>query len=295
MGEYQAIPEIIFSEKLSKIGLTIPEYRYALDALRVYDLTALDQLNHIAQNRLEISSAPLPFKTTREQYQDPTSGTYTYDRQLLHDSVIKSVLGPISPLENPEFTVVAGPPGVGKTTAQKEYGDVDNSVVTDPTLIQKKLLFGFNEARYDQVTRTKEEAFDVAEKLIDHAFLKRVSIMSESTLQNLPWATKSFADAKNNNYQSRIVFIHKPLDLCFQDAIENRERPISLNYLFQSVKGYENVVHFDTFDNVSVRVIVKQDNSTKRVIYDDYNGNLENNAEFDDIKSNLIGLKSLIV
>lgn len=292
MRERETHIETELLTKLDTIGLTHPEYVRICSALVSRDLPLLDVLNRKAQERLQEDVKGITYPTTQEEFSDG-KGIYVAEREAFHQEIIESLLLPLSQPETPKFYILAGPPGVGKTTAIPEFIDEATTVVTDPTLIQKKLVPEFDESDYAKVLATKDEAFDIAEKLIDRAFEKWLSITSESTLQNLPWATRSLKNAENFDYRTEIIFIHKPLELCFADAIEKRKRPISLNYLFKSIQGYENLLYFDTFPDVTVTVVEKKSNHSQTTIYRTDKGELSQNSRYSEIKSQLDSLKNL--
>ncbi len=275
------------AEKLSTIGLTPDEYSHAIRALVLEDYEALDILNRKTESTIRAASA-------QEQLTHSRNGV-SPDSQRLHEAIINGILDPVEVYDNPTFTIFAGPPGVGKTTAQKVLIEQGGQVVTDPTLIQKKLRENFDESDYAQILETNEEAFEVAEKLIDRAFDRGLSIISESTLQNIPWAQKSITEALGRGYKVNIVFIHKPWYQCFQDAIEKRERPISLNYLFKSAKGYKNLIHFDQIPGVNVTVIDKRNNVDHRVVYDSDQGVLHEMDEFVNLNRKAETLSGLVI
>lgn len=288
--ETRVQPELL--TKLDTIGLTYPEYIQVCDALLSRDLQLLDVLNRKAQERLQEDVEGMKYPTTQDEFSDG-SGVYSPEREEFHQEIIESLLAPLATPETPKFYILAGPPGAGKTTAIPQFIDEKTTVVTDPTLIQKKLVPDFDESDYAKVLSTKDEAFDIAEKLIDAAFKKKLSVTSESTLQNLPWATRSLSYATEHEYATEIIFIHKPLELCFADAIEKRKRPISLNYLFKSIQGYENLLYFDTFPDVTVTVVEKKSNHSQTIIYRSDNGELVQDEKYQNIKRNLNNLKNL--
>jgi len=283
-------PELL--TKLDTIGLTHPEYISVCYALVSRDLLLLNVLNRKAQERLQEDVEGITNPTTQDEFSDG-KGVYTPERELFHQEIIEDLLTPLAQPETPKFYILAGPPGAGKTTAIPEFIDSATTVVTDPTLIQKKLISDFDESDYAKVLATKDEAFDIAEKLIDKAFEKRLSITSESTLQNLPWATRSLKNSEKFDYRTEIIFIHKPLEQCFVDAIEKRKRPISLNYLFKSVQGYENLIYFDEFPDVTVTVVEKTSNHKQSIIYRTDRGELKDNVRFLEIKNHVDSLKNL--
>lgn len=190
-------PELL--TKLDTIGLTHHEYISVCYALVSRDLPLLDVLNRKAQERLQEDVEGIMYPTTQDEFSDG-NGVYTLKREAFHQEIIEDLLSPLAQPETPKFYILAGPPGVGKTTAIPEFIDEATTVVTDPTLIQKKLVSDFDESDYAKVLSTKDESFDIAEKLIDKAFERRLSITSESTLQNLPWATRSLKNAENFDY-----------------------------------------------------------------------------------------------
>lgn len=291
--EYIKVPDI--SIKLSTVGLCPTDYNEAIDAINIGDLEQLQRINELAESRVtQLSSLVTPI-TTQEMYKNPDTGVYQPEREELHREIIEHILSPIESDGSPRFHIMAGPPGVGKTAGLYLYKYSRNAVLTDPTLIQKVMVPGFDESNYTQVLATKDETFDIAEKLIDEAFERRLAITSESTLQNLQWITKALKDAEDRSYDSHIIFFHKNLAECFEDAVENRKRPVSINYLLKSIQGYENLMFFDKFPGVKVTVIDKTDQYNWKTIYDSRDGILDQNPEFLKIKKSLDAFKALVI
>lgn len=284
-----------FRQKLTTIGLTRSDYETAIGAIESVDLDLLQRINTIAESRVGNRSNLISPVTTQTLYRDSATGEYDPSREEIHRDIIEQILAPIERTENPRFHVMAGSPGVGKTAGLYLYEYSKNAVLTDPTLIQKILTLGFDESNYTQVLETKDESFDIAEKLIDEAFKRGLAITSESTLQNLPWATKALQEAERRGYESHIIFFHRNLADCFRDAIENRKRPVTINYLLKSIQGYENLTFFDKFPGLKVTVIDKRIPDTWKIVYEGTDGTLGNNDEFTEIKNSLEVFKPIII
>lgn len=223
-----------FNQKLNEKGVLPGNYFAAYYAFQNADKMVLARLADVKTEALKSFS-------TRDEYFDSKTGLYVPERIKLHDDIVDLFLSGKKSLERPELSIEGGPPGAGKSTLRsiivEEYSNV---VSTDPDLIRPLLLAGYDEKNAQDVLKTRDEAFDISQRIMDEAIAQNMSITCESTLRDLGWINDAFSEVWARNYKVVVDYIYRPLEECFYNDVLKRKKSVPLKLFMDSTQGVDN-------------------------------------------------------
>lgn len=219
------------------IGLTPHEYTEAVEALQAHDTNTLDTLIKHSQDSIIAHEQNYP-PSTQSRFFLPDSGQYKPERGRLHEELVNKALSGKSPQEQPIITILAGPPGAGKSYIKARM-PAGTAVETDPDKMKASLFPGYDGLNPEHVASTHAESLDIAQMILDASMQKRLNVICESTFRAPEWVRGVITKAEEDDYQIDVTFLHKDLAQCFQDAFTRSERPVSLSFLLSSIRGYD--------------------------------------------------------
>lgn len=242
----------------SYIGLTQEVYNNAIVALQSHDIAVLKEIVSLTPKRI--------------QTVDTQKGSVHYDvaRIQFQNGLAQSATEGFIPQEKPIITFLAGPIGSGKSSLKDELIDSADTVETNPDNLRTKILPGYDKRSPQDVVATQNESMTIAQKILDIALEKKLDIVCETTLRDKEWVRDTCQVALQKGYTTKIIFLHKKLDRCFNDTSERGERPISLPLLLSCVHGYENLaqlVRENVFSSVSVYDTTDAKNGTIELVH----------------------------
>ncbi len=232
-----------FKQKLARKGMTAEEYFGVANAFRACDRKKIESM-------IEVDDPHV--LTTKQQFYDETKGEYAPDREHFHRNIVDYKIFNKPILKQPIFSIIAGPPGAGKSTLRDTViNHRDVFVSTDPDRIRPLLIDDYDEADLEKILKTREEAFDVSQKLFDYCFEQGYSISCESTLRDSNWILEALNTASKKGYEVTLDFLHRPLDECYFNDVFKRKKSVPLKLFIDSIDGYANF--FALFNNQNIQ------------------------------------------
>ncbi len=232
-----------FKQKLARKSMTAEEYFGVVNAFLARDRKKIESM---------IEDDDPHVLTTKQQFFDETKGGYALDRERFHRNIVdyKTFNKPL--LQRPIFSIIAGPPGAGKSTLRDTViNHRDELVSTDPDRIRPLLIDEYDEADPEKILKTREEAFDVSQKLFDYCFEQGYSISCESTLRDKNWILEALNTASKKGYEVTLDFLHRPLDECYFNDVFKRKKSVPLKLFIDAIDGYSNF--FTLFNNQNIQ------------------------------------------
>ncbi len=285
--------------KLEGIGLTVPQYYAAFQALESVDLDTIRDLKGISRRRMAEDRDGYEGRTTKQVHSDPVTGRYNPTRLYFHHKIVEEKLHGLKQKEHPEIVFLVGAPGTGKTSLRNEMlGRIPRYAVTDPDSMREVVLPNFDATRGEDVYHTQEEVFDLATEVLDEAVRRRVDAVCETTLRNTDWVMDIMKQAKD--YRFRMVLLHTPLHECFKRAVAWRSRAASIDFLLTAVSGYDNFLTLAKLgalgDNGSFKILDTDLKTGQRKLIFDQEGNevlLNDQERVDEIQRYAHGFKQV--
>lgn len=223
--------------KLNGIGMNIPLYLQTLELLKEGDVEWLDQVSKYTKDFTE--GVAFGVQTTKAEH--TVDGEYSFERQVLHDQIIREKFAGLTPAAEPKIVFILGVPGSGKSDAVREFLETNpNYMLSDLDSLRHRLLPGYDGAKLEDVLATQDEMVDMAYEALDIAFTSGINVVCETTLRGEEWLNFMLESARD--YRKEFVLVDAPLEECFRRAIAFRDRPISLDFMLRAFReGYANL------------------------------------------------------
>lgn len=164
-------------------------------------------------------------------------------------------------MNNPQFIIIAGTNGVGKSTFGKKLEAISNIPFIDPDLYYKHKYGGYFEYSHDQILETSQELSSIRK----HYFETRKSFAVEKILSNEKEILHLIDQAKQNGFQTTLVYIGTDTLSLSNDRIVKRALE-GAHYVKPEIVEYnlqESIRNFSTLSK-AVDNIVIYDNSLHR-------------------------------
>ncbi len=238
-------------QKLASVGLTFDEYITSYQGLMTGDNEVLHLISETALARL---GETLKNPDTKAFHWDSRYGRYTHERQRIHEQIVLPPLENLRSARVPRFTIVFGPFSAGKSEQFRHRVVTDtNTLVIDPDAFRPELIDHFDPANHAHVRATNREVADVCDMQFSEAVKRGISLVSETSLRDLPWWMHAVTDLKGRGYTVDAYMVHRSLAECLQRTIAYRDRPAMIaDYLalIERYRTFERFIDQAPVDNI---------------------------------------------
>jgi hypothetical protein len=252
-------------ERLRRIGFTQTDYEVCLSALVSGNIDSLRSLLAVSQARIEgletaSESRLLGVKKAKDFYRD---------------KVFELKFDFLTPVPEPQLTIVAGLPGSGKSTFIGSSSGYSNHLYPDLDSLRPILLGGRNPKSVGEMEITQEAGSEIATELLNEARRGRYNVLLESTLSEREWAIDVLN--KFNKYKKEFIYVYTKPSRSMMRTVEDRDRPTPLAFFLSTLRGYKNFLELADLFPADIKIIENDgtENFQMRVVYSRVNGQVE--------------------
>lgn len=177
--------------------------------------------------------------TTKSEHYLEGQGTYTREREIIHNQIVHDLLKDIAPAPDKPLSIflgggsASGKTSISKMLVQSFKDEGEGVILIDSDYIKTKL------PEYKELIRSSpeqaaailhDESSDISEKLFDFAIQKKVNLIFDGTMKNAEKYSNLIQQVKAKDYSTSIVIADVPLAEAFRRAeirfqIEKRRVP----------------------------------------------------------------------
>lgn len=160
-----------------------------------------------------------------------SNGSYTQERQKVHEKIISRLTKGIRPTKEPRVIFIGGGPGSGKGTLTDMISDLGDYIYLNNDEIKKDLpgYKGTHAAYYH------EEARDICNMLTEKIMADKLNVVLDATMRDPKQSIKKIKAFKAKGYTTRLMStnlpVKKALDRAVSRTVSGERRYVPLNFI----------------------------------------------------------------